>query len=438
MKVLLVPLWLGLAALVCTGAARPTVSDDRVINAMLDAWHDAAHTGDADQYFSRFTEDGVFLGTDATERWTTSEFIAFGKPYFEDGHGWTLRPVSRELVVHGDTAWFDEVLDTPHMGECRGSGVLVRTGERDQATDGWRIAHYNLTVPVPNALLPEVVRMIAGEQPAPSNAPVDLSVMSFNIRYANPRDGENRWSERRDLMIDVLRQHAPDVAGLQEALAHQLDAITEALPRYRSVGVGRDDGERKGEFSPILYDADRLDVEGSGTFWFSETPNEPGSTSYGNRIPRICTWARFTDRATRRSFVLYNVHLDHESAPSRLQSCRQLAAHIAEQAHEVPVIVTGDFNADESSDPMGVMTDRNGARLLDSFRVALPDAEPSGTFNGWSGRNSGAKIDYVLVDEGVEVLGAAIVRDHDVTTGRYPSDHYPVTGRLRLRPIESD
>ncbi len=136
------------------------------VNRTLDSWHQAASRSDEDTYFRLLSPDAIFLGTDASERWTHSEFRAFAHPYFSKGKGWTFTPRSRHVFLSedGGTAWFDEVLDSASYGECRGTGVLSRrAGE-------WRITQYNLTIPIPNALAKDVVRMIR-EQPAPPASP---------------------------------------------------------------------------------------------------------------------------------------------------------------------------------------------------------------------------------------------------------------------------
>ncbi len=136
----------------------------RAIHAVLDDFHDAAAKADEVRYFAHFAPEAVFLGTDATERWTLPQFRAFAEPYFRRGSAWTYRPIRRSVGVtpSGDGAWFDETLENAKLGECRGSGALVRIDGR------WRITQYNLTVPVPNALMERVVEMIReGERAAP-------------------------------------------------------------------------------------------------------------------------------------------------------------------------------------------------------------------------------------------------------------------------------
>ncbi len=145
-----------LIALAWRPAAAQSSDDERAVSAVLDALHDAASKAQFDRYFGLFAEDAVFLGTDATERWSVADFKAYAKPIFDEGRGWTYTPTERHVYIarDGRTAWFDERLENANLGETRGTGVLVREGGT------WKIAQYNLTIPIPNALAREVVRMI--------------------------------------------------------------------------------------------------------------------------------------------------------------------------------------------------------------------------------------------------------------------------------------
>ena len=279
------------------------------------------------------------------------------------------------------------------------------------------------------ALMPLLRAQTAG-QPGES-----LAVMTFNIRYGTANDGENRWANRREFLFDLIKDADSDVIGLQEALDGQLREIVKALPDYAVVGVGRDDGKTKGEYAAILFRRDRLRVSDSGTFWFSDTPSVVASKSWGNNITRICTWARFIDR-DGRAFWHFNVHLDHESQPSRERSTALLAQRIAERRiPSEPVVVTGDFNAGEDNAALPALLGPRpgglGPLLVDTFRVRYPNEKVVGTFSGFvQNEISGPKIDYVLALPGTEVLGASILRTS--RDGRYASDHFPVTARVRL------
>jgi len=268
---------------------------------------------------------------------------------------------------------------------------------------------------------------IAQAPAAPPAQAAPLTVMSFNIRYGTANDGENHWLKRREQLFALLREQQADVVGLQEALHGQIEEILQAVPGYAYVGVGRSDGRQAGEYAAILYRTARLQARRSDTFWFSDTPGVVKSASWGNQIERISTWAYFEDREGP-AFYVFNVHLDHQSQPSRERSAALLLARIGALDPKAPVIVTGDFNAGENNPAAVAML----AVFRDSFRVLHPDANEAGTFNGFKpGQTGGDKIDFVFVEPGTEVLDAAIVRTS--RDGRYPSDHFPVTARVRLR-----
>ena len=273
-----------------------------------------------------------------------------------------------------------------------------------------------------------ILAFLPAASPAQTLPQEPLTVMSFNIRYGTAKDGEHDWTARRHMLFDVLREQDADLIGLQEALDFQIDEIIAAAPSYAVVGVGRDDGRAKGEFTAILYRKNRLRVAEAGTFWFSDTPEVPGSRSWGNTITRICTWARFVDR-DGRGFFLYNVHLDHQSQPSRERSTGLLRERIdSRSVLSEPVVVTGDFNAGEDNPALATLV----GPFVDTFRVVHPDEQTVGTFTGFNfGRITGDTIDYVLVQPGTEVMRAEIVRFS--RNERYPSDHFPVVARVRLR-----
>ena len=277
-------------------------------------------------------------------------------------------------------------------------------------------------------LLPLVLALMSWQAPPQAVPPAaPLTVMSFNIRVGFANDGENHWLKRREMLFALLRDQQADVIGLQEALHSQITEILEAVPGYGYVGVGRTDGRQDGEYAAILYRTARLQVRRSDTFWFSDTPTVVRSRTWGNQYERICTWAYLEDREGP-AFYVYNVHLDHQSQPSRERSAALLLATIAARDPKAPVFITGDFNSGEDNPAAKAVR----AVFRDSYRVLHPDAAEAGTFTGFTfGQTKGDKIDYVFVDPDAEVLQAEIVRTS--RDGRYPSDHFPVTARVRLR-----
>jgi endonuclease/exonuclease/phosphatase family metal-dependent hydrolase len=254
----------------------------------------------------------------------------------------------------------------------------------------------------------------------------ELRIATFNIRYGTAPDGPDAWPGRRPRTLAALTETGADLIGLQEALDLQLDAILDAMPGYGCLGVGRDDGLRQGEHAAILYRTDRLAPVDSGTFWFSDTPDVPGSRHPGNGHPRICTWARF-GLAEGGRLDHYNVHIDNASEASRDLSVRQLLEAVAARQEQLPALVTGDFNVGEGSAAVESMR-RSGFR--DTFREIHPDAEHAGTFCGFTDQFGPDKLDYIWVGAGIDVVDAAIVRRK--IEGRWPSDHAIVTARIML------
>jgi endonuclease/exonuclease/phosphatase family metal-dependent hydrolase len=254
-----------------------------------------------------------------------------------------------------------------------------------------------------------------------------LNVMTFNIRYGTADDGPNRWELRRGMLIDLVKSQDPDIVGLQEALHFQIDEMLAAMPGYRMVGVARTDGGQVGEYSAILYRAARLSPRRTETFWFSDTPDIVKSNTWGAALERICTWALFDDKQGP-SFYAYNLHLDHISQPAREKSVALLLERINSRMPMAPVVVTGDFNAGEANPVTRAML----PVFRDSFRVIHPNDKEVGTGNSFKlGQTTGDKIDYIFVAPDTEVLAADILRN--TTDGRYPSDHFPVTARIRFK-----
>ena len=253
-------------------------------------------------------------------------------------------------------------------------------------------------------------------------------VMSFNIRYDTPNDGENAWPHRKDMAASVIRFHDADFAGLQEALLGQIEDLAARLPGYQWIGVGRTDGKSEGEFTPIFYRADRFEEVEHDTFWLSETPAVPGSKSWDTAITRIATWGIFRDRRSGERFVVLNTHFDHIGTEARAESARLIVERLA--AFDLPTIVTGDFNTTPDSEPYRILT-AEGSRLKDAFDVTqFPHHGPTTTWNGFEAIAPDRRIDFVFVDDEVRVIRHGILSE--TVDGRFPSDHLPVIAEVRL------
>lgn len=255
-----------------------------------------------------------------------------------------------------------------------------------------------------------------------------LTVMSFNIRYGTANDGENSWPNRDHLVMAVFRERNAQIVGVQEALAFQLDEITIEFPHYAVIGVGRDDGKTKGEYSAILYDTRRFFVDTSGTFWLSDTPAVVASTSWGNSITRICTWARLIDRGSGEALYVYNAHYDHRSQESREKSSQLILDSMTSRAHDDLVVLMGDFNAGETNPAIRTLIESG---LNHTYRAVHPDATEVGTFNAFEGTSDGEMIDHIFVSPGLETIAGDIDRTND--NAQYPSDHFHVWASFKRR-----
>jgi len=251
----------------------------------------------------------------------------------------------------------------------------------------------------------------------------ELKILTFNLRYGTANDGQNSWKFRKNMLLNLIKEENADVIGLQEALKMQLDEIKEFLPEYEQLGVGREDGKEKGEYSALLYKKSRLKMEDTGYFWFSDRPAEPNSRTWGNNVTRICTWALLNDNG--KKFYFYNLHLDHESQNAREKSSEQLLKHL--NGKNLPVIITGDFNAGEDNNAIKILL---AAGFSDSFRKIRPEDKNVATYHDFKGTITGDKIDYILCTKEFKVMSAEIIRKNE--NGRYPSDHFPVNAVLKF------
>jgi endonuclease/exonuclease/phosphatase family metal-dependent hydrolase len=264
-----------------------------------------------------------------------------------------------------------------------------------------------------------------------SGAQAPLNVMTFNIRYNTPNDSLNAWPYRKDKAASQILFHEAHIVGVQEALHGQLTDLLERMPRYKYVGVGRDDGKEKGEFSAIFYDTARLQLLQTQTFWLSEQPTVAGSKSWDAAITRIVTWAKFRDRINRKTFFAFNTHFDHIGKIARRESAKLLLQKIHDIAGTTTIIVTGDFNATPADEPIQVITDvNNSLHLTDTKAISqLPHYGPLGTFSGFgASEKTNEPIDYIFIRKGIRVLQHATLSQN--WGGRYSSDHYPVFARL--------
>lgn len=255
-------------------------------------------------------------------------------------------------------------------------------------------------------------------------------LMTFNIRYNNPNDGPDAWPHRKDMVAKIIREHA-DIAGLQEARVGQIADLEQRLPEFAWYGVGRDDGKQGGEFCPVFYRKDRFQLLDQKTYWLSKTPTVPGSKDWDAAITRIATIVTLRDLGSNEELCVINTHFDHVGSESRAESAKLIKKFAAEMDSALPVLVTGDFNTLPDSEPYNLLIAERGPVELNDSR-AVSEHPPEGPNSTWCGFREVApdrRIDFVFVEEGVNVLRhTTIARQFD---GRFPSDHLPVVVDVR-------
>jgi endonuclease/exonuclease/phosphatase family metal-dependent hydrolase len=260
-----------------------------------------------------------------------------------------------------------------------------------------------------------------------------LNVMTFNIRLNTASDSANAWPERKHFASSQIAFHEADIVGLQEAFQGQIQDLLADLPGYAFVGVGRDDGQTKGEYSAILYNTNRLELLESSTFWLSTTPNQPGAKGWDASYPRVITWAKMKDRKSKKVFFVFNTHFDHMGKEARRQSAHMVLRAVDSIAGKTSAIITGDFNAVPTDEPIQVIMNAADAHhLLDTKALSKTGHYgPTGTFNAFGSKERDDQpIDYIFLNKQMPVLKHATLSQ--TWHGRFSSDHFPVFAQIEL------
>lgn len=257
-----------------------------------------------------------------------------------------------------------------------------------------------------------------------------MNIVSFNIRYNNPDDGINAWPNRIEMVTGLLKFHDAEIFGLQEALYEQITDIQKELPNHEWFGVGRDDGKKRGEFSPIFFDKTKFILLKDGTFWLSENCDEPG-LGWDAACNRVVTWGKFQSKVTGKQFIMFNTHFDHRGDEARKNSAFLIRDKIKEISGNqgLPIILTGDFNLFPESEPIRLIK----GFMKDSREVSeTPPYGPVGTSTSfkWDAPME-KRIDYIFIQGGIDVLKYAVLTD--AKEQRFPSDHLPVFVKVQLK-----
>jgi len=257
----------------------------------------------------------------------------------------------------------------------------------------------------------------------------------------NPDDAAqgNGWEQRCPVISQLIRFNDFDIVGAQEVLHSQLNDLLSGLPGYGHVGVGRDDGKTEGEYAPIFYRKDKADLLRSGHFWLAEQTDYPNK-GWDAVLPRICTWAELKIKETGLTLWFFNLHMDHIGVEARRQSALLVLRKIEEMCGNAPVVLTGDFNVDQTSESYLVFA--NSGILVDSYETTGVRYAVNGTFNNFEpNRKDDSRIDHIFVSPAFKVerygiltdmyWGKSIAGEEGSYSVRIPSDHYPVKVVLR-------
>lgn len=276
-----------------------------------------------------------------------------------------------------------------------------------------------------------------------------INIATYNLRNDNSGDVKNGngWQQRLPYICDLIEYHDFDIFGTQEGLHHQLENMKEALPSFDYIGVGRDDGKDKGEYSAIFYKKDKFELLDSGNFWLSENTENP-NLGWDAVCIRICSWGKFKDLVTGKDFYFFNLHTDHVGVKARREGAKLVLNKIKEIAGNTPTILTGDFNVDQRNESYALLN--NSELLKDSYVLSPIKYANNGTFNAFDPNlKTNSRIDHIFVTDSFDVSSYGILTDvywsevpesaEEIKSGnfpkevslhkyrsRVPSDHYPV------------
>lgn len=255
----------------------------------------------------------------------------------------------------------------------------------------------------------------------------EIKLISYNIRYENPNEKINSWKTRESYVTSFLSDENPDFIGLQEVTYSQQRDLVKSLFNHNYIGVGRDDGLDKGEFSPVFYNKNRYKVLFQDTFWLSKTP-EKVSIGWDASMKRICTYGLFENLASKKRIWVFNTHLDHVGIEAKKKSTDLILKKVnSVNKYQNPLILMGDFNLEDDSHSIKKIQ----SQLTDVlFGIKKSDKNYS-TFNDFNTRlNTNKRIDYIFV-RNLKPLKSGLVK-LKTSEKNWASDHHPVFSKLKF------
>lgn len=262
------------------------------------------------------------------------------------------------------------------------------------------------------------------------SAQQEIKVMSYNIRLDVASDGDNRWDLRKDKVAGLMNYYEPDFIGAQEVLHHQLTYLLQQLNGYSHIGVARDDGKEKGEYSGIFYKKEKFQLLEQATFWLSPTPDSI-SKGWDAALNRVCTYGLFKHKKSGQAFWVFNTHFDHIGKQARLESAKLIIEKIKElNTKHYPAILMGDFNSRPEDPPIGhINTDMQNTRTISKLVHG-----PADTWNAFKFHEKpDGCIDYIFVSGDEKIAVSKFITITDSYDLKYPSDHLPVMATIELK-----
>ncbi|WP_276479437.1 endonuclease/exonuclease/phosphatase family protein [Paraflavitalea pollutisoli] len=256
----------------------------------------------------------------------------------------------------------------------------------------------------------------------------DIRIASYNLRYDSKGDSGNLWTSRYPIVSALIEFHDFDIFGTQEGLRHQIDTLAANLPGFTWYGLGRDDGQAKGEHSAIFFKTAKYKLLNKGDFWLSETPEKPGP-GWDARLNRICSWVQLQDVKSKKKFYVFNVHYDHQGVKARQESSKLILEKIRTIAGSNPVLLTGDFNGNHNDEWYQLIANSNV--LIDTYRSVKKPYANNGSFNSFKTPSSPSIIDHIFATKQFSVKRWGILTDSYY--GKFPSDHFPVMADVTLK-----
>lgn len=257
---------------------------------------------------------------------------------------------------------------------------------------------------------------------------MELNLISCNIRFDNPADGNNSWSHRRSLLTKTLLSHSPHIIATQEGRIHQLNDFCELLSNFNLIDQHRS-WIKERMYPSFFIKKNTFEILGSGDYWLSETPDVAGSISFESAFPRLMTWIKLQPKGIDKKLLLVNTHFDHIKEETRVAQMRVLIQQIKKiHSPEFTLVIMGDFNDSPTSQiRMSLMNEFNS--LEDSWLKHNTIEETS--HHAFMGEiQNGSRIDWILIEKDLSIQNCFMDKSHQ--NGHYPSDHFPIICNVKL------